>query len=210
MGLKNILKLIRDKNLFRSLFNFPFIISRKVKWCFYSFTFGSFGKGSTISGLIFTTNASNIFIGKNCFIGPFCRIETFTDYGSQVNKASLIIGDDCSIQHAVHIYCAVKVEIKKGCLIASGCMITDENHGMDPRKGYYVNQPLIYSPTILEEGVWLGENVSVLPGVTIGQYSIIGANSVVKNDIPDFSIAVGNPARVVKKFNFVTNTWDRL
>lgn len=198
------------KKIIRIIIFSPFLLIKIAKWFYYSFKFGEFGKGSTIQGKVYVTSPSNIYIGKNCSIGPYCRIETFTNYGRQLTEPKLIIGDNCSIQHAVHIYCAKKVEIKKGCLIASGCMITDENHGMDPQKGYYVNQPLLIKPTILEEGVWLGENVCVLPGVTIGQYSIIGANSVVKRDIPDYSIAVGNPARVVKRFNFETKIWDKV
>ena len=187
----------------------PFLLIKKVKWLYYSLTFGEFGKGSTIEGKVYFISPSNIFIGKNSSIGPYCRIETFSNYGKQLTEPKLIIGDNCSLQHAVHIYCAGKVEIKKGCLIASGCMITDENHGMDPQKGYYASQPLLIKPTVLEEGVWLGENVCVLSGVTIGQYSVIGANSVVKSNIPDYSIAAGNPARVVKQYNFETKNWER-
>lgn len=198
------------KKLIRFGLFFPFFLIKKAEWLCYSFTFGEFGKGSTIKGKVYLISPSNIFIGKNCSIGPYCRIETFTNYGEQLTEPKLIIGDDCSIQHAVHIYCAKKVEIKKGCLIASGCMITDENHGMDPLKGYYESQPLLIRPTMLEEGVWLGENVCVLSGVTIGQYSVIGANSVVKRDIPEYSIAVGNPAKVVKKYNFETRTWEKV
>jgi lipopolysaccharide O-acetyltransferase len=58
--------------------------------------------------------------------------------------------------------------------------------------------------------VWLGEHVSVLPGVTIGKGCIIGANSVVAKDIPDYCIAVGCPARVIKRFSFASNRWERI
>lgn len=198
------------KKISRKILNTHFYLVQKVKGFFYSFKFGEFGLGSTINGKVYVVGSSNIFIGKNCSFGPNCRIETYANYGEQSLEPKLIIGDNCSIQHAVHIYCAKKVEIKKGCLIASGCMITDENHGMDPLKGYYISQPLLIKPTLLEEGVWLGENVCVLPGVTIGKYCVIGANSVVKRDIPDYSIAVGNPAKVVKQYNFETQNWEKV
>jgi acetyltransferase-like isoleucine patch superfamily enzyme len=198
------------KKISRKIVNTPFYLVQKVQSFFYSFKFGEFGIGSIINGKVYVVGPSNIFIGKNCSFGPNCRIETYANYGEQSLKPKLIIGDNCSIQHAVHIYCAKKVEIRKGCLIASGCMITDENHGMDPLKGYYISQPLLIKPTLLDEGVWLGENVCVLPGVTIGKYCVIGANSVVKRDIPDYSIAVGNPAKVVKQYNFETQNWEKV
>lgn len=198
------------KKLIKIILFFPSSLIKKAKWFYHMSLFGEFGKGSSIKGKIHLNNPSNIYIGKNCSIGPYCRIETYTNYGGKLVEPKLIIEDDCSIEHAVHIYCAQKVEIKKGCLIASGCMITDENHGMNPENGYYINQPLLIKPTILDEGVWLGENVCVLPGVTIGKYSIIGSNSVVNSNIPDYSIAVGSPAKVVKKYNFETKTWDKV
>jgi acetyltransferase-like isoleucine patch superfamily enzyme len=122
----------------------------------------------------------------------------------------LKIGDNTYIEHAVHIYCAESVIISDGCLIASGCMITDNNHGIDPEGALYVFQPLKSRPTLLEKGVWLGENVCVLAGSSIGERSIIGAGSVVKGDIPAFSIASGNPATIKKRYNFENKKWDKV
>ena len=197
-------------NLLQTIYMFLNNVFGKIKWVYFSFLLGSFGNGSYIRGKIWTSKPRNIFIGKSCQIGPYCRIETFTNYGNKVSKPKLIIGDNCSLQHAVHIYCAESVELQKGCLIASGCMITDENHGIDPVGRDYVDQPLSIKPTLLKEGVWLGENVCVLPGSIIGKKCIIGANSVVNGNIPDYSIAVGNPAKVIKKYNFETKTWERV
>jgi lipopolysaccharide O-acetyltransferase len=61
----------------------------------------------------------------------------------------------------------------------------------------------------IEDNVWLGEFVSVLPGVTIGKGSIVGANSVVSKNLPPYVIAVGTPAKPIKKFNFETNKWEK-
>ena len=65
-------------------------------------------------------------------------------------------------------------------------------------------------PVFIEDNVWIGEFVSVLPGVRIGEGSVIGTMSVVTHDIPPFSIAVGSPARVIKRFNFATSCWERV
>jgi len=62
-------------------------------------------------------------------------------------------------------------------------------------------------PIVIKRGSWIGQNVIVSPGVTVGEMSIIGANSVVTHDVPDFSIAVGTPARVVKTWDATQNQW---
>lgn len=62
-------------------------------------------------------------------------------------------------------------------------------------------------PVVIESNVWLGDNVVVLPGVTIGSGSIIGANSVVSKDVPKNTISVGVPAKVIKEYNFDKEMW---
>jgi len=63
---------------------------------------------------------------------------------------------------------------------------------------------------VIGENVWLGSNVAVLLGVKIGNNSVIGAGSIVVDDIPPYSVAVGNPAKVIKRYNFDTKLWDRV
>lgn len=194
----------------KKILQIPFSILRKITWKYHSLRFGRLGKDSKISRHIWLINPRNIFIGKSCFIGPYSRLETYSNYGNIKTNPVLNIGDNCSIQHAVHIYCVHSVEIQKGCLIASGCMITDNNHGIDPEGDHYGCQPLNARPTLIKEEVWLGENVCVLSGSIIGKRSIIGSNSTVKGEIPDYSIAIGNPAKVVKTYNFNTRKWEKL
>jgi len=64
-------------------------------------------------------------------------------------------------------------------------------------------------PMTIGDGTWLGENVCVL-GVSIGKNCVIGANSVVTKEIPDYSVAVGAPARIIKKYNLNTNRWEKV
>lgn len=63
---------------------------------------------------------------------------------------------------------------------------------------------------VIEDGAWIGNNVIILPGAHIGKKSIIGAGSIVTSHIEEYSIAVGNPARIVKKYNFESKTWQRV
>jgi lipopolysaccharide O-acetyltransferase len=115
----------------------------------------------------------------------------------------------------VHIGAINSVKIGNNVLIASKVFISDHNHGfygLNDRHDSPLSVPkdreLSFSSVVIEDNVWLGEFVAVLPGVTIGKGSIIGSMSVVSKNIPEFSIAVGSPAKVIKKYNFETSKWQ--
>jgi len=116
--------------------------------------------------------------------------------------AELIIEDNTRI-HGTCIHAYMSIRIGKNCLIAANTQIFDGNgHDTcmnDPSNRIHTKGSA--KPIIIEDNVWIGTNVIVMPGVTIGNGSVISANSVVNSDIPPFSIAIGNPAVVVKTFN---------
>jgi lipopolysaccharide O-acetyltransferase len=102
-------------------------------------------------------------------------------------------------------------------LIASRVFISDHNHGNYHIQDYEsgpdtppANRPLSSRPVHIGRNVWLGEQVCILPGVTIGDGVIVGANSVVTHDIPSNSIAAGNPARLIRVFDTETQSWKRI
>ena len=93
-------------------------------------------------------------------------------------------------------------------LLAPEVFITDHNHGMTPSSiDDYASQPLLVGSVVIEDNVWIGQRACILPGVTIGKFSIIGANSVVTKDIPPYSLAVGAPARVIKEWDKDRREW---
>ena len=117
----------------------------------------------------------------------------------------------------VHITARESVKIGNNVLLASKIYISDCSHGSysgDENDSHPESiphdRPLFSKPVVIEDNVWLGEFVSVLPGVTIGKGSIIGTNSVVSKNIPSNVIAVGSPAKPIKKFNFATNNWEKI
>lgn len=116
----------------------------------------------------------------------------------------IIIGNDVNIESDCHISAINEVVIENNVLIASFVYISDHSHGNISAKEMDI-PPLkreLYSkgPIRICKDVWLGEKVIVLPGVTIGEGSVIGAGSVVTKNIPPFCVAVGNPAKVIKEF----------
>lgn len=158
-------------------------------------------------------NKRYIQIGNGFTTGFGCRIEAYPID----NCKTLFFGKDVQMNDYVHITSRERVAIGNNVLIASKVYISDCSHGSYAGDGNDSNpnsipkdRPLFSKPISIEDNVWLGEFVSVLPGVTIGKGSIIGANSVVSKDIPSFVIAVGAPAKPIKKFNFETSRWERI
>ena len=159
--------------------------------------------------------------GKNFTTGVGCRIEAynFNNRISDRKNPQLIIGNNVQINDYVHLSCAESVIIEDNVLIASKVYVSDLNHGnysslKNPEHSCpdeIVKERKIFTkPVKICQNTWLGENVAVLSGVTIGKNSIIGANSVVSKNIPENCIAVGNPAKVIKKYNFETRRWEKI
>lgn len=145
--------------------------------------------------------------GEGFTTGYRCRFELF----QSDKKVTLQMGKNCKLGDQVHIAASESVIIGDDCLIASNVFISDTNHGngnddpMIPPDQW----PLSAQPVSVGNRVWIGEGVAVLPGATIGDGCIIGAHAVVKGNIPAYSMAVGAPAKVVKKYNFDLASWEK-
>ena len=159
--------------------------------------------------------AKHISWGSNFTSGVNLRIDADPIELSK-NNCILKIGNNVQVNDYVHIGAVGQVLIGNNVLIASKVYISDHNHGS--YNGNFQSSPdiepskrqILSFPVIIEDNVWIGEQVSILPGVTIGQGSIIGANSVVSRSIPANCIAVGAPAKVIKKFNYNNNQWEKI
>ena len=163
-------------------------------------------------------------IGKHFTMGRGGWLECITEYenedGKQVFQPNLVIGDNVNIGEFVHIGCNHHIEIGDNVLTGSKIYITDHNHGVYKSSGGGTSDSPYTPPgrrqltehesVIIGDNVWLGEFVTVLPGVTIGAGSIIGSHATVTHDIPPNSIAVGSPARVIKQWNPQTVSWERV
>jgi acetyltransferase-like isoleucine patch superfamily enzyme len=111
----------------------------------------------------------------------------------------LIVGDDVSFGPNCVVYeWRAGGSIGAGSMLAAGVILSGVNHGMDPEAGPYRDQPAQALPVDIGCNVWIGMNSTVMPGVSIGDNSVIGAGSVVTRSIPSGVIAYGNPCRVVR------------
>jgi acetyltransferase-like isoleucine patch superfamily enzyme len=115
------------------------------------------------------------------------------------DDARVVIGEGCFLNLGVMVASTALVEIGDHCMLANGCFVTDASHRYDdPHRPITWQGFTTKGPTRIGANCWLGANVVVTSGVTIGERSVIGANSVVTRDVPPFSIAAGAPARVVR------------
>lgn len=154
-----------------------------------------------------------IDFGSNLTTGRHIRIDAFGDRGTTGKLISF--GNNVSINDYVHIGAIQSVVIGDRVLIGSKVLITDHNHGSYGNGGKHTDprippaaRELSSAAVVIEEDVWIGEFVSVLPGVRIGKGSVIGTLSTVSRDIPPYCLAAGNPARVLKRYNFGNGLWE--
>jgi acetyltransferase-like isoleucine patch superfamily enzyme len=162
--------------------------------------FGSFGRGSIICFPPATImNERYIQIGEGTVIGPDVSLSAGMVPGQRCVTDSVVrIGDRCLIGRGSGIVGHLAIDIGDDVWTGHYVYITDQNHGYDDPRLPISRQAQEERPVTIGDGSWLGHGTVVLPGSRIGRHVIIGANSVVTGEIPDYSIAVGAPARVVR------------
>jgi len=139
-------------------------------------------------------NYADIKIESNCALD---RGVTLLCSGQKSSEPKILICANTYINRNSFIDAITSVKIGKDCAIGPNCYITDHDHGLH-LKFTPLKQPMVAQSTKIGDRVWLGANVTVLKGVTIGDDVVIGAGSLVTKDIPSSTIAVGIPAQVIK------------
>lgn len=153
-----------------------------------------------IEGEQYISLYDNVSIGSGCWL--LCLPTTVTP------EPHLSIGKGTVIGRFAHIVSIDNVAIGERVLIADGVYISDNQHIFDDIEKSVIEQPVLSIGSVkIGDNVWIGEGVSIV-GASIGRNSVVGANSVVTRDIPEYSVAVGSPARVIKQYNFETKRWE--
>ncbi|MBN8566101.1 MAG: acyltransferase [Flavobacteriales bacterium] len=138
-------------------------------------------------------------------LGAFSTIEDFSAINNGVG--SVIIGERTKIGLSNTII--GPVTIGNDIRLAQNITLSGLNHNYEDINIPIHKQGVSTAPIRIEDNTWIGANVVVLAGVTVGKHSIVAAGSVVTKNIPPYSLAVGNPARIIKQYNFETNTWEK-
>ena len=165
-------------------------------------SFGSFGEGSLLGfppGVIY--NEKYIRIGRQTMVGPFVSITAGMAPGQEMISDPVVrIGDRCVIGRGSYIIGHFSIEIGDEVQTGPNVYITDQNHVYEDPVVPIGRQWPAERAVRVGDGSWLGTGVVVLPGACIGRHVVVGAGSVVSGELPDRCVAVGVPARVVKRY----------
>jgi acetyltransferase-like isoleucine patch superfamily enzyme len=143
---------------------------------------------------------NNFVLGADSTIEDFCTVNN--------GVGDVIIGDRTRI--GMNNVLIGPVTIGNDVMLAQNIVLSGLNHGYEDITLPPHNQPVTKKKIIIEDEVWVGANSVVVAGVTIGKHSVIAAGSIVTKDVPPYSVAVGNPAKVIKHYNPQTRVWERL
>lgn len=184
-----------------------YLISR-----FYGFILSPFlkkaGKNLRIYRPLKITGLKNISLGNNVTIG----------YKSWVSASSISVNKNCNISfedgatigNFAHIFGTENITIGENVLIADKVYISDNLHEFEDVNIPIINQGIKQvNKVVIGSGTWIGENVCII-GASIGKNAVIAANAVVTKDIPDYCVATGIPAKIIKRYNIDTKTWEKI
>jgi acetyltransferase-like isoleucine patch superfamily enzyme len=175
---------------------------------------GHAGRGVSIGENVRLYGARHIEIGDDAVVGHHVVLRALTTYPwthpAQSFTPVLRLGNGCFVSSFTHISCTGRIEIGTEVMIADRCFISDSNHTYLDTERSVKAQPLAPPGEIrIGDGTWIGAGVCVLGNVRIGRHCVVGANAVVTHDLPDYCVAVGAPARIIKRHDPASGTWRK-
>ena len=186
-------------------------IFRKIKqlsfWFFYKKTFRFLSKSVLFNSPFRIDGSCGISINDNTSFQSGVWL-----YCCGINNinANLTIGKSSVFGYNNHITCVRNVSIGNFVLTANNVYISDNNHGYEDITRPIIQQPVKFKKAVsIGDGAWIGENVSII-GASVGRNSVVGSNSVVTGDIPDYCVAAGIPAKIIKRFIPEKNKWVKV
>lgn len=182
------------------------IINGLKTQCWYARFMVHCGKGSVIMPA-FYLSPSHMELYNRVVIFDRARIEAVTKYVGILYNPRIILHDNVQIQQNLHLTCASKIEIGKNTAIGANVTITDIHHQYEDINLPIEQQAISIKDVFIGEDCKIYNNSVILPGTVIGKHCTVGANSVVNGTFPEFSVIVGSPARIVKRYSFEKQNW---
>lgn len=168
----------------------------------FQFLYMKRGKGS----VIYRSVRKDITPFHPFILGDYSVIEDFSCINNAVGE--VIIGHHTRV--GLHNTVIGPVHIGNQVNLAQGIVISGLDHNYKNTKLTINEQKVSTSPITINDDVWIGANSVIVAGVTIGKHCIIGGGSIVTKNIPDYSVALGNPAQVIKQYNLMTKKWETI
>lgn len=188
---------------------FKMKVSRSF-WFLHKMSYKQFGKKSIIYKPLFITGKKYISIGKNVTIRNNARIECISKWNQKQYDPLITIGDNTIFEQDSHIISNAKLEIGANCLFSARVFITTCEHNYNKIGVPIIQQDLSDQSVSIGNNCFIGMDAKIFPGVKIGENVIIGSNAIVMEDIPSFSVAIGAPAKVIKKYDFNEKKWKKI
>lgn len=198
--------LLKKESFYRKCFRFKWVwYSQKTKY-WYNHFLKSCGKENMLMSPYYCT-FENIVLGNFVLILDNARIEGVNYYEGVHFHPEIVFHDHVRIQQNLYITCANKIELGANTGIGANVTITDIIHPYENINLPIEKQPITSDPVFIGEDCKIYNNVVILPGTHIGKHCTVGANSVVKGIFPDYSVIVGAPAKIVKRYSFEKEAW---
>jgi len=174
-----------------------------VRAIFYKPFTKKLGLLSYIGKPIYINGLTRLHIGHKVRIYPSARIEA-------MKSGRIIIENDVSIGQCLHVISAEKVVIGERSTLSANVFISDVDHKYEAIGEHIMAQPLIVNTTVIGSNCFIGYGAVIRAGTRLGKQCIVGANSVVKGEFPDYCVIAGNPAKIIKQYNKTSQTWKRV
>jgi len=195
--------------LFGKLYSLSILYYRLKGVLLYRLLFKKFGMRSYIRKPLLILKPAYISVGDRVSVRDGVRLEVIDS--NQERIPELVIEDDTNIEQNVHIVCHDRIRIGRNVSIAGNCSIVDVTHPyLDVHDPMKIGSRILDEPSFVEigDGSFIGFGAVILPNIKLGKNVVIGANSVVTRDIPDYCVAAGAPARILKRYNFTKKVWE--
>lgn len=176
----------------------------------YRLAFRRIGSGAFVSPFIQGIGLDCISIGRGSRISRNTRLLALKSYGTQQFSPQITIGDNVSVGFGCTLSCVNRLDVGDDVTIGDNVYIADSHHDYSNPVLSVLDQPLLVGKIAIGKGAWIGYGAFVSGDVSVGEHSVIGANSVVTRPVAAFTVVAGVPARPIKRFDHATGCWVRV
>lgn len=201
--MKALIRLLLAKFRLESLLAIPY------GWM-YRLLFRQMGVGAFVSPFIQAVGLDCVSLGSRSRISRNTRLLALKAYGNQSFSPRVDIGDNVSIGFGCTLSCVNRIKIGDDVTIGDNVYLADSHHSYGNPTMSILEQPLLPGEISIGRGAWIGYGAFVAGNVSVGDYAVVGANSVVTRPVPAYTVVAGVPARAIRRFDSVLGQWVRV
>ncbi len=176
----------------------------------YRMLFRRMGSGTVVSPFIQCVGLDRVSLGDRSRISRNTRLLALKAYRSQLFDPQINIGDNVSIGFGCTLSCVNSIEISDDVTIGDNVYIADSHHDYRDIKNGILDQPLLPGQVFIGRGAWVGYGAFISGNISLGEHSVVGANSVVTSAVPAYTVVAGAPAKPVKRYSHELGEWVKI